>query len=177
MKHKARKWFTFSIRWGIAIAGIWWVLSKTPFHDQLIFVAGNGKLVRAQVLNEPAEDAPQFKVYDKATGTTQTIARSHVWTQPDESSVKAELEGKLQKAKLLAIRPGAHHTPGEAPAELLVADPSTGKPVRITPAQIPGGYHVRVPYPLIDIGVVRLVKHARLGYLLAALMVLPFSYL
>jgi uncharacterized protein (TIRG00374 family) len=61
--------------------------------------------------------------------------------------------------------------------ELLVADPSTGKPIRITPAQIPHGYHVRVPYPLIDIGVVRLVKHARLGFLLASLMVLPFSYL
>ncbi len=177
MKHKARKWLTFSLRWGIAIAGIAWVLSKTPFHDELLYVTADNRLVQLQALHEPSEDAAQFEVYNRATGVTSTIPRADVWTQPDNRSVRLKADRKAPKAKLLAIRPGAHHTPGEAPAELLILDPATSKPTRITPARIPGGYHVRVPYPLVDIGVVRLVRHAQLGYLLASLLVLPFSYL
>ncbi len=105
------------------------------------------------------------------------MARDDVWTQPDNASVRVKFDGTVKKVKLLAIRPGAHHTANEPPEELLVANPAGGNPLRVPPTRVPNGYRVRVPYPLVDIGVVRLVRHAEVGYLLAALAVLPFSFL
>jgi uncharacterized protein (TIRG00374 family) len=180
MQHqKAKKWITFTLRWGIAALGIWWVLAKTPFRDRLLLVEGD-QIFQVQVLNEPPEDAQQFEVViDPNSGKRAIVNRADVWTQPDARSVK--LVGsdprEAKSVKLLAIRPGAHHEAGAPPAELLGTSPDTGKPMRIVPDQVLGGYHVRVPYPLVDIGIVRLVEHARLGYLLAALLVLPTSYL
>src|SRR5665213_1237034 len=174
MKQKARKWITFTLRWGIAVAGIWWVLAKTPFTDKLTLVRANNTIQRVDVLNDPPEDAPAFQVKNPGGQKTWSVARDAVWTQPDRSSVHIHLDGKNEKVKLLAIRPGGHYSPGEAPAELLVRDPSTGRQLRIAP---PPGYTVRVPYPMVDIGIVRLVRFANIGFLLAALLVLPLSYL
>jgi hypothetical protein len=177
MKHSVRKWSTFTLRWGIAVVGIWWVLSKTPFHDELMYINGNGELSRAQVLGQPPEASGQFQIVDTLTGTTRSIDRQEVWTKAGEKSVRVKQGDKWQKVKVLAIRPGAHLADNGAPAELLITDPVTDKPVKIAPDQVRGGYKVRVAYPLVDIGVVRLVKQARLSYLLLALAVLPFSYL
>jgi len=176
MNQQVKKWITFVIRWGIAAAGIAIVLAKTPFHDQLLLLSADNELVHVSVLNDPPEDASQFTIYNPATHATQTIAREDVWTQPDNPRVRIRRGSEAHAFKLLAIRPGAHHEVNAPPAELLVRDPHTDKPIRVAPSEVPGGYYVRVPYPLVDIGVVRLVKQARLGYLLLALAVLPFSY-
>ena len=176
MKHpKFKKWTTFTLRWGIAVLGIWWVVSKTPFRDRLLLVDPQNQIVSVRVLNEPAEHDPRFEIIDSA-GHKETIKRSTVWTKPDKGSVSLGSPRDEKKAKLLAIRPGEGHEIGAPPAELLIVDPDTGKNRRITPDLVAGGYHVNVPYPLVDIGVVRLVEHARLGFLLAALSVLPISY-
>ncbi|HZK80521.1 MAG TPA: hypothetical protein VFC46_05620, partial [Humisphaera sp.] len=178
MNQKAKKWLTFTVRWGIAVAGIWYVLAQTPFHDELlIYPPNHHHLMRVRVLDEPSENAETFRVIaDPKTGVIENIPRQDVWTRPDNKSVKLNIDGTLKKVKLLAIRPGLHHEMGDMPAELLVINPDTGKPMKVSPTAAPGGYKVRVPYPLVDISVFRLVHYARLGYLLAALFVLPLSY-
>ncbi|HET6249317.1 MAG TPA: lysylphosphatidylglycerol synthase transmembrane domain-containing protein [Tepidisphaeraceae bacterium] len=180
-KHpKARKWITFFLRWGIAIAGIAWVLAKTPFRDRVLLVNSSSELMSARVLHEPAESAEKFEVIDPQTREAEIVNRADIWTQPDRRSVAVDFSGNNprgpQDAKLLAIRPGAHHDIGAPPAELLVTNPNTGKPTRISPDKVPGGYYLRIPYPLVDIGLVRLVENARLLFLLGALLVLPISY-
>ncbi|HWE04575.1 MAG TPA: lysylphosphatidylglycerol synthase transmembrane domain-containing protein [Tepidisphaeraceae bacterium] len=178
MNQTAKKWLTFTVRWGIAVAGITYVLAQTPFHDELMMIPPHHHhIVRVRVLNEPSENAQTFRVIaDPKTGLVENIARGDVWTRPDNKTVKLKIHGALTKVKLLAIRPGEHHEMGAMPAELLVVNPATGRPMRVPPTDAPGGYKVRVPYPLVDIGVFRLVYNARLGYLLAALLVLPISY-
>jgi uncharacterized protein (TIRG00374 family) len=178
MNKTAKKWITFTIRWGVAVAGIWYVLAQTPFHDELlIYPEGHHHLARVRVLDEPAENAQTFRVIaDPKTGLVENIPRGDVWTRPDTNSVVIEQNGEKKSVKLLAIRPGVHYERGAMPAELLVTNPTTGKPMRVPPTQAPD-YKVGTPYPLVDIGVFRLVQHARLGFLLAALMVLPVSYL
>lgn len=175
MNQTAKKWLTFTLRWGVAVAGICYVLAQTPFHDRLLMLDSKGQLVSARVLNEPAEDAGVFQIIDPETGKTASIARSDVWTRPDKGTVHIRFHGIARKVKLLAIRPSpkSYRESAVAPAELLVINPETGKPMRIPP---PPSFGVGVPYPLIDIGVVRLVEHAQLIYLLGALAVLPLSY-
>jgi hypothetical protein len=127
------------------------------------------------VLHKPLEDAASFDIIDH-TGHERIVDRSNVWTQPDRRSVMLGSGRDLKKVRLLAIRPGAHHEANSPPVELLINDPDTGKNARISPDLVAGGYRVTVPYPLIDIGIVRLVEEARLIFLLAALAVLPISY-
>lgn len=174
MNKTAKKWLTFTVRWGIAVAGIWIVLAKTPFYDQAMILRGD-QLIRVRVIGDPPESAPTFTVIDP-DGKTQTVDRDDVWTQPDNGKTAVHLDTRYIRVKLLAIRPGGHHAPNAPPAELLIQNPDTGKPQRISPDIVPGGYHIRIPYPLVDIGVVRLVKYADWRFLLAALAVLPFSY-
>lgn len=172
MKHNARKWMTFTLRWAVAIAGIYWVLAQTPFTDKLSLVNSANEIVQPDVLHDPPEDAAQFQVREH-NGRVHTVSRDEVWTQPDRRTVHIKFAGKAMKVKLLAIRPGAHYKPGEAPAELLVRTPD-GRRLRVKP---PSDYTVRVPYPMVDIGVVRLVRFAHIPFLIAALLVLPLSYL
>src|SRR5438105_4266054 len=141
-----KKWITFTLRWGIAVLGIWWVVRSTPFRDRLLLVDPQNQIVSARVLNEPAEGDQRFEIID-AAGHKKTIERSTVWTQPDKASVRLDKGRDVKKAKLLAIRPGARHDVGAPPAELLIVDPDTGKHARITPDRVAGGYHVNVPYP------------------------------
>lgn len=176
MNAQAKKWITFTVRWGIAAAGIWYVLAKTPFHDRLLLLENN-QLVSATVLGEPPEDAPAFQIVDPQTGQRRQVNRGDVWTQPDRPKVYINPGGHAEKVKVLAIRPGPSYRPGQPPAELLVKNPQTGKPLSIDSSQVMGGYKVGVPYPMVDIGIVRLVEHANLVYLLGALFVLPVSYL
>ncbi|MDB5354872.1 MAG: hypothetical protein JWN24_1325 [Phycisphaerales bacterium] len=179
MKKQAKKWLTFTLRWGIAVAGIVWVLAKTPFRDQLTLLEPGNKLVQARVLHDPPESSQSFEIIDPNTRKPRFVPRNEVWTQPDGRSIRLrEPSGPAKKAKLLAIRPGDRLAVGESPAELLVLPADSHDPQRITPDRILGGYKIEgVPYPLVNIGIDRLVKNANLAYLLAALMVLPISYL
>jgi uncharacterized protein (TIRG00374 family) len=179
MKKTAKKWITFTLRWGIAVAGIVWVLAKTPFRDQLTLLEPGNKLVQALVLHDAPENAAAFEIIDPVTHNPRLVPRDEVWTQPDGRSIRLRVPtGPAIKAKLLAIRPGEHLSVGESPAELLVLPAGSHDPQRVPPDRILNGYKVEgVPYPLVNIGIDRLVKNANLAYLLAALMVLPISYL
>lgn len=176
MNPLAKKWITFSVRWGIAALGIWYVLAQTPFHDQLLlYDKPTHQLLHAQVLHEPQEDADAFEVINPLTKKTEMVPRGEVWTKPDVPKIKIRYGDGFKRVKLLAIRPGILHQTNAAPQELLIISPDSGKPLAISSAKAPG-YKVHTPYPLVDIGVVRLVEGARLHFLLAALLVLPVSF-
>src|SRR5437016_4808809 len=38
MKHRAKKWLLFVLRWGVAVAGIWWVISNMTLRDRVTIV-------------------------------------------------------------------------------------------------------------------------------------------
>jgi len=172
----------FVLRWGVAVAGIAWVLANTSFQDRLLLVDRGNELVAVPVLHDPPPDASRFEIYDTRADAPSPrehfIDRDEVWTRPGQRTVKLwDAPGKIESAKLLAIRPGASGGPGQQAKELLVRDPNTRKARRIGPQSVVGGYSMRVPYPLVDIGLIRLVKQANLTYFIAALLLMPLTYL
>ena len=171
----------FFLRWGIAAAGIAWVVANISFTDQLLIVEGGNRLVGVKVLNEPSDDAARFLVNEKDAAPDHrrfSVQRDQVWTRPAATSVKInDPAGHVQTAKVLAVRPGSNLQPGGTPQELLIRDPQTGKPARIAPSKVVGKYVIPVPRPMVEVGLMRLVKQAKLNYLLAALLVLPICFL
>ncbi len=79
--------------------------------------------------------------------------------------------------KLLAIHPAPSIDKSLPPTELCIEDPESHVISLISPAQVAGGFKVAVPYPLIDIGLIRLVRSAQPLYLILALLVLPCAYI
>jgi uncharacterized protein (TIRG00374 family) len=173
MKTKLKKWIKFTLRWGIAVIGICYVLSKTSFHDRVTILGDDDKPFAVRVVDGTSESAAKFKQADGAA----LIAREQVWTLAERSSVEIiGTGGKPEKAKLLAIHPRPDQQHDQAPDKLLIQNPDTGKRQKIDPAQVVGGFKVHVPYPLVDVGLIRLVREANPLYLLIALMLLPISY-
>jgi uncharacterized protein (TIRG00374 family) len=172
MKQQLKKWTKFTLRWGIAVFGIWYVLAKTSFHDRVVIVDQENQPVAVRVVEGTHESDPIFKPVQG-----QPIPRDAVWTSPDRSSVQiVEPDGKVKKAKLLAVHPAVNQQPNQPPAELLIQDPESGKRLKVEPSQVEGGFKVQVPHPLIEVGLIRLVREANTLYLLLALILLPISY-
>jgi glycosyltransferase 2 family protein len=173
MKTNLKKWATFTVRWGIAVFGIWYVLAKTSFHDRVIVLGDNNKPISVRVVDGTRDSDPVFKQY----GGLALIQHDQVWTPAERSSVEiAAPNGVVEKVRLLAVHPKPRQQPDQPPAELLIQAPKTARYERIKPAEVAGGFKVHVPYPLVDRGLIRLVREANPLYLLIALMLLPISY-
>lgn len=173
MKTKLKKWTKFTLRWGIAVFGIWYVLSKTSFHDRVIILGDGDKPFAIRVVDGTSETADAFK----QAGGGAIFARQQVWTLAERPSVEIiGPAGKPEKAKVLAVHPRPDQQRDQSPDKLLIVSPTTGKPQKIEPSQVIGGYTVHVPYPLVDVGLIRLVREANPLYLLIALILLPISY-
>jgi hypothetical protein len=178
MKPKSRKWIKFIFRWGIAVVGIVYVLMRTSFHDKILIVDRN--LNKQEIRIEDGESNTANEYWAFYDGRRQyPIARAQVWTPPgDQRSVPIRgRDGKEVKARVLAIHPTLDQQQNQPPAEILVENPANAAHQIIKPAEVVGGYQVGVPYPLVDIGLIRLVREARPLYLLLAVALLPISFL
>ena len=83
MKKQFKKWATFTLRWGIAVAGIWFVLSKMSFHDRVTILDGDNRPVAVRIVDGESDSSPVFKQADGPA----LISRDQVWTLPDRPSV------------------------------------------------------------------------------------------
>jgi len=177
MKTHLSKWTKFVLRWGVAAFGIAWVLAHTWFHDHVIVLGQDQRPAEIRVEdNQPPTSAQFWAFY--AGRRQYPIDRANIWTPGSESSVSIFAPGGLhEQAKVLAIHPAPDQKPDEPPLELLIQDPRTGNARKILPSQVVGGYTVSLPYPPVEIGLIRLVRQAKAAYLLWALLLLPVSYL
>ena len=96
MNQKAKKWLTFTVRWGIAVAGIWYVLAQTPFHDELlIYPPNHHHLMRVRVLDEPSENAETFRVIaDPKTGEIRIFPAKKCGLDRTTNTVNLQIDGK-----------------------------------------------------------------------------------
>jgi hypothetical protein len=188
MSPRQKKTVTFILRWGIAVAGVWYVLAKTSFEDRVLVVDARNQPRAVVVLNDAKETDDRFQIVDPAP-QKRWVSRSEIWIKPDGSTFKLrQTNGEWKKIKLLAVCPSDQPEPGVPPdlrrAAFSIAPPPSppveldvsidGKAQRIDPAA--GEYTVAVPYPRVDIGLYRLVRAANLWDLLAALSVLPIAF-
>ena len=164
------------MRWGIAVAGITYVLWNIRFHDRVRLLSPGPDLTvqEVRVWDDADERADAFVVGDDR----RTVPRSALWTLPDRKSIRTPDPAEPTKAKkwnLVAVRP-AQDVPGPA-AQLLVEDPDTEARQVIDPALVSSKDPPDVTYPLVERGVNRMVREADWGFLAAAILVLPLVHL
>src|SRR3989442_13474320 len=113
MTDKQKKWLKSTVRWGVAFAGVYYVLSNIAFRDQVILLdPATHRPTPVQVLNNAKDTDREFLVTESLTTgrpMTHVVPRDVVWTRPDRVSVGVfehpAGQGALRKAKVLALKP------------------------------------------------------------------------
>jgi hypothetical protein len=171
-KKSLKKWLTFVLRWGIAVVGIWWVLSQITWRDRVTLLDANNRPVERRLRDNPPLDSSEFTLLDG-----QTVKRSELVSKPDFKKVTITSPTGPITAELLAL----DLTPNlKAANRLLVANPPGSPGTWITPAQAPG-YTLKVPHPLVEVGLGRMVRDAGTGnrpwLLVLAVVIFPITFL
>jgi uncharacterized protein (TIRG00374 family) len=172
---RVSKWLKFFLRWGVAVIGIYWVLSQMSVWDKVLVVR-NGGMPVAMTLSEPMarEDQASYRV----VGQQQAIPRAETVNKPDRKTVK--VDGQAGDVKLLGLDLSGDLNRDPEVQRLLI-DAGGGHSKWITPADLAEhAYKVRVPYPRVDVGVSRLVRQAsshNLIFLIAAVLVFPLTFI
>ena len=168
------KWLKFSLRWGVAVIGIGWVISQMSILDKVLVVNGSGVPVPMTLAEPEAQDnQAMFRV----VGRAEPVPRDEVINKPDRK--KVQLEGQAGEVRLLGLDIEGDLNREPRVERLLIEAPTGGR--WITPSQIAGGvYAVKVPYPRVDVGVARLIRHAsskNLYFLIFAILIFPLTFI
>lgn len=173
MDSPGRKWALFILRWGIAIAGIWWVIAQISIRDYVrVLDEQTNRPFRAALL-ETASEAGGYCIIDPRTGQTRQVDRRSLVNKPDRHQVEVNTAEGPRRAELLAVDLSDDLTQVR---RLLVADVATGRGVWIAPGEAPG-YRLNVPNPLVEAGLGRMVRQAEPWPLVLALLIFPLTFL
>jgi uncharacterized protein (TIRG00374 family) len=177
-KQRLKKWLTFAVRWGIAIGGITLVLWNISFHDRVqVLDPSDNSLHKVRVLGRATDADLEFTIVPPGGGEPRRVSRDELWVRPGRTSVLVRMPGgEVRKLKLMAVKPGEHTGAGRPVRELLVHDSDADRNLRVTPEQVVRAQDLRVNSPYVEVGINRLVREADKGYLLAAIFILPLSY-
>jgi hypothetical protein len=102
MKQAAKRWGLFGLRWGIAIVGIWWVVSKISLDDEAVVMDANQQLVAVEVVREVPETETVL-VREEATGIEREVRRAQIQTRPGVRSLVRGADGKLLVGAMLVF--------------------------------------------------------------------------
>jgi len=172
MHHPARKWITFSLRWAIAIGGIWWVIAHMSLRDRVTILNADNLPVAVH-LALPAtdgENSASVVIIDPVTHERRIISRKELVNLPDEKSV--QLKGQSQRLPLLAVDLSDNL---RRVNRILVLDAETNKGVWKAPAEV--NYKIRVPHPRLEMGVITMTKIANPSLLWGAVLIFPITFL
>src|ERR1700677_1741272 len=163
----------FLVRWGIAVIGIWWVISKMSWHDHVwAILPGNTMPTKdVRVANEYATDASNyFDVIDPRTGKQITISRGDVVNEPDRANYRIFGNGQVSYVVGVDLSPDL-----KTVRRLLLAPKPDGPAAIWEPASDYPNYENTVPHPRVQVGVLRMVKEADVNYILAGLAIFPLT--
>ena len=183
MTDRTKSWLKFTLRWGIAVGGILYVLFGITFRDRVTVLSPVTNLpAYAKVLGNAREDQATYLVERETPAggeVVEEVPRDALWVRPDLKRVNVTVEPGAEPVsrKLLAVKPGDGVRRGRAIREVVVEDPATGHGVVVDDAHVVGAEQMTVSLPLVEIGLIRMVRQADRGYLLAAVFILPISHL
>lgn len=188
-QQRLRKWVTFAVRWGIAIAGITLVLWNISVYDRvLVLDPATNTVQKLRVLGEPSETEAQYTVVPEDGGGPVRVDRGQLWVRPDRTHVRVRVHNGTEKVRLRAVKPGPEGDGGREVSQLVVDDPASGRNalarflfgpdrgMRVDPAQVVGNVRLTANSPYVEVGIKRLVGEADKVYLLAAILIMPLSY-
>jgi hypothetical protein len=166
----ARKITTQAIRWGIAVFGIWYVLSQMSWPDHILAVLPGQTMPRWLALaeNQAGEGDYQYSVI--VDGRRITLPRDATCNEPDRPRMAVTLSGRRQYVVGVDLSPDLSRV-----RRLLLADAPDGPTAHWIAADAVADYKITIPHPRVQIGVVRMVRHAHPWFLLAGLAVFPIT--
>src|SRR5262245_19017175 len=105
MSDRARKWAMFTLRWGVAVAGIWWVVSNMTLRDHVTILVEKNKPVRAMLASRAPENAGNFEILDPVDGKRRVIARQQTINPVDrkQGPIAVLTPQGVQQRKLLGL--------------------------------------------------------------------------
>jgi uncharacterized protein (TIRG00374 family) len=169
MSQKRTNWLFFALRWTIAVVGIWWVLSQITWRDRVTALDASNRPVAHRLADMPPLNASQFQLLDG-----QTLNRSELISLPDQKRVKL---GSGQVVDLL----GLDLSPNlKSVNRLLIARSATAPGEWVGPAEVTG-YTLKVPHPVVEIGIGRMIHDAASGnkpwLLLLSFVIFPITFI
>ena len=163
------------VRWGIAIVGIWWVISQMSWHDHVwAFLPGRSMPQKNLVLVDPhaLETSAFYNVVDPQTGRTVTVPHGSVVNEPDRKNLRVFTDGQMKYVVGVDLSANLRQVNG-----LWVADKPDGPVATWEPASSYPDYQITVPHPRVQIGVLRMVREADIRFIIAALAIFPVTIL
>jgi uncharacterized protein (TIRG00374 family) len=165
----------FVIRWGIAVAGIWYVAAKISWRDQVIVLGAGNVPVKVRLAEPAEENATTVKILDDVPGLDSTVVpTSALVNESDRKDVQLRTADGVTTRRLLAVDL-THDL--RAAQRVLVEDPLTQQGQWHDASEVAGGYHVKVPYPLIQAGLGHMLQKAEPLFLWAAIGIFPLTFL
>lgn len=180
MSPRQKNWIKFTVRWGIAVAGIAYVLWGITFRDRAtILAAVTNRPIYVQVLDDATEDQATYHIARSDPSgqgkTVEDVSRDDLWVRPDLKAVdvRGGAGGAKEHLKLLAVKPAE----GKSVDKLLVEDPVTKHGRIVDSSDVENIGALTVSLPRVEIGLIRMVREADRGYLLGAVFILPLCHL
>ncbi len=169
------KFSRFLVRWGIAVVGIWWVISKMSWKDHVLAVLPGQTMPTPNVVlaTDHATDADLvYQVIDPRSDRTIILPRDQVVNEPDRAKLVVVENGKMQYVVGVDLTPDLKQA-----RRLLVANTPTGPTASWHPVSDFPSYQITVPHPRVQIGVLRMIRNANIHYIFAALAIFPLTIL
>lgn len=161
----------FVVRWTIAIVAIAWIVSNLTIRDHVL-VVGDDNVPRRAAVIAPAEVDDLSGLSSLAVefddGTIETVPTADVINGPDRDDVT--IDGKTYE--LLGMRIGGDFNRNPIVTSLLIRDGEQGR--WVDPART--DYTVRVPQPLVEVGLRHLIRDADPLLLLLGLAIFPLNF-
>jgi hypothetical protein len=179
------RWIKFALRWGIAVLGIWWVLANLSLHDRVLIAdPADGWPVSVRLVEPAGEEAEQFKVR-MPDGSTRTLARDELLVRADPVRITVPENDRGVRYDQIA-RQVVPTDPRER-WPIIASEPHnlwqrfwnvhTGAVRRIDPARVVAPRDLGgVPYPVIEQGLLPMLRNADPAYLVMALGIFPIVY-
>lgn len=185
MNATAKKLLKFLVRWGIAVFGIWWVLSNLSWHDRVMIAnPADGWPVSVRLAGPATDDSNSFRIY-LPDGTEKEMPRDQLLVRADPIRLSVIDSGVRRPYDQLARRvvPGAPRETwpivASSPRNLWARfwNLHTGPIKLINPADVtaPRDF-AAVPYPVIEQGLGPMLRNANRSLLLLSFLVFPVVY-
>jgi uncharacterized protein (TIRG00374 family) len=168
MTESAKKYAKFILRWGVAIAGAWYVLAQLSWSDRVLAVFDASNQPHWASVIEGDENSPILNVRRWDTDQVQKIDQDAVVNEPDRKNMTVLVSD--HPAKLLGVE-----LVDRDHASRLLVQQDNHPPAWVTVDQT--NYQVTIPHARIQIGVRHLVASARQSYLWLAIALYPLNFL
>jgi uncharacterized membrane protein YbhN (UPF0104 family) len=169
-------WIKFSLRWGVAVVGIVWILSQLTIRDRVNVLQADNTVVSI-ALREPAtEESTQFYL----EGIAEPVGRDRIVSAPDRKKVKIFDPNDPAHARVVETDLWGLHLTGELSKSptvdaLIIKNPFGTGGLRVTPDAVPGGFKLQTPRPVIEKGLARMVREANPWLLALSVLVFPVT--